>query len=65
MFESGILGNEAFFPCLIPQGPNLPYTGTPMPNPPQYSTVAGQDVRLRHHRIGAGSRARAVVADLI
>ncbi len=42
--KAGYSGNEAFFPCLIPQGPNLPYLGTPMPNPPQYSTVAGQDV---------------------
>ena len=42
--KAGYAGNEAFFPCLIPQSPNLPYFGTPMPNPPQYSTVAGQDV---------------------
>jgi hypothetical protein len=42
--QAGYTGNEAFFPCLIPKGPQLPYLGTPMPNPPQYSTVAGQDV---------------------
>ena len=42
--QAGYAGNEGFFPCLIAQGPNLPFLGTPMPNPPQYSTVASQDV---------------------
>jgi hypothetical protein len=41
---AGYAGNEDFFPCLVPQGPNLPYLGTPMPNPPPYSSVASQDV---------------------
>lgn len=41
--QAGYAGNEIFFPCVLAQ-PNLPFLGTPMPNPPPYSSVAAQDV---------------------
>jgi hypothetical protein len=40
--EAGYSGNENYFPCVIAQ-PNLPFIGSPLPNPPQYATVAAQD----------------------
>lgn len=41
--EAGYEGLELFFPCVL-ANPNLPYLGTPMPNPPPYSSVESQDV---------------------
>jgi hypothetical protein len=43
--QAGYSGNENFFPCVLAALPtNPPQYGTPMPNPPPYSSVQAQDV---------------------
>ena len=41
--QAGYQGVELFFPCVLAT-PNLPFLGTPNPNPPPYSSVRAQDV---------------------